>query len=95
MAPLGLTTVATDFADPFALGPPAAPPPDPERMERELRIRPAAEGASIADVFENWVRDPAPCPADAIRRLVDAEIMMDAGKPLSWLSASPCFRARR
>ncbi|WP_433291886.1 FAD-dependent oxidoreductase [Actinoplanes sp. CA-030573] len=89
-AALGLTTVATDFTDPLVLGPPAASPaPDPDRIERELRTRlaAAADGASIADVVEEWVRDPAPYPAEAIRRLVDAEIMMDAGKPLSWLSA--------
>ncbi|WP_306214068.1 flavin monoamine oxidase family protein [Actinoplanes sp. RD1] len=62
-------------------------------LERDLRRRlaGAAEGASIADVVEAWQRDPGPWTARAIRRFADAEIVMDAGVPLSFLSARHGF----
>ncbi|BCJ40001.1 hypothetical protein GCM10010168_28590 [Actinoplanes ianthinogenes] len=82
---LGLTVVVTDFNDPLVL----AGPPVPENLEDELRKRlaVAAPDAGIADVIDDWLRDPAPWTADEIHRLVDAEIVMDTGAPLGWLSA--------
>ncbi|MEU4428230.1 FAD-dependent oxidoreductase [Actinoplanes sp. NPDC024001] len=90
---LGLPVVATDFTDPLELGSPVPGETDPEGLERELRARLAAapEGAAIDDVLAAWLRDPAPWTPAAIRRLVDAEIVMDSGAPLSWLSARHGF----
>jgi len=91
-AGLGLTTVATDFTDPLVLG---GGSPAPEGLEDELRARLAAapESAAIAAVLEAWLRDPAPWTASDVRRLVDAEIVMDSGAPLEWLSARHGFEA--
>ncbi|MFF0373039.1 NAD(P)/FAD-dependent oxidoreductase [Actinoplanes missouriensis] len=88
---IGLTVVATDFTDPLVLGP--ARGPVPEGLEGELRARleKAPPQAAVADVLESWLRHPAPFPAAAIRELVDAEIVMDSGAPLSWLSARHGF----
>ncbi|MEU4692500.1 FAD-dependent oxidoreductase [Actinoplanes sp. NPDC023714] len=84
---LGLGVVATDFGDPLVLG--TAAGPVPEELERELRARldHAAPQAAIADVLEEWLVDPGPFAVEEILRLVDAEIVMDSGAPLSWLSA--------
>ncbi|MEU4623469.1 FAD-dependent oxidoreductase [Actinoplanes sp. NPDC023801] len=61
----------------------------PEAIEVELRARleAAADSASIADVLDDWLRDPGRWDPGSIRRFVDAEIVMDSGAPLSWLSA--------
>jgi monoamine oxidase len=66
-----------------------AAPAGPEAIEAELRARLAAApvGAAIADVLDGWLRDPGPWDPAAVRRFVDAEIVMDSGAPLSWLSA--------
>jgi monoamine oxidase len=58
-------------------------------IEAELRARLAAApvSAALADVLDDWLRDPGPWDPAAVRRFVDAEIVMDAGAPLSWLSA--------
>lgn len=42
-------------------------------------------------MLDDWLRDPAPWTAAEIHRFVDAEIVMDAGAPLSWLSARHGF----
>lgn len=61
----------------------------PEAIEIELRARldAAPVGVGIAEVLEDWLREPGPWDPDAVRRFVDAEIVMDSGAPLSWLSA--------
>jgi monoamine oxidase len=101
---LGLTTVATDFNDPLVLGPEPSGGGDLSGghglsaggdLGEELRGRlaGAAEGASIADVLDDWLRDPHPWTREAVRRLVDAEIVMDAGAPLDRMSARHGFEA--
>ncbi|WP_433789127.1 FAD-dependent oxidoreductase [Actinoplanes sp. CA-252034] len=62
-------------------------------IEAELRRRleSAAAGESVADVLEAWRRAPGAWDMDAVRRFVDAEIVMDSGAPLSWLSARHGF----
>jgi monoamine oxidase len=64
-------------------------PVGPEAIEAELRARleAAPVGAAIADVLDDWLRAPGAWDAGAVRRFVDAEIVMDSGAPLSWLSA--------
>lgn len=86
---LGLRTVVTDFNDPMVL----AGQPFPDGIEHDLRERLAAAtpGASVADVLDAWLRDTSPWSAAEIHRFVDAEIVMDAGVPLSWLSARHGF----
>src|SRR5690349_11500055 len=86
---LGLTTVVTDFTDPLVLG----GLPFPGGLEDDLRERLAAAEpeASVADVLDDWLRDPAPWTPAEIHRFVDAEIVMDSGAPLSWLSARHGF----
>ncbi|MEV6303452.1 FAD-dependent oxidoreductase [Actinoplanes sp. NPDC051861] len=86
---IGLRVVATDFNDPLVLG----SPQPPEGLDRELRSRlgAAPAGATVADVIDDWVRDVDPDTAAAIGRLADAEIVMDSGVPLSWLSARHGF----
>ncbi|WP_221321892.1 NAD(P)/FAD-dependent oxidoreductase [Actinoplanes sp. L3-i22] len=86
---LGLTTVVTDFTDPLVLN----AHPIPHGIEDDLRDRLAAAGpqASVADVLGDWLRAPAPWTPDQIHRLADAEIVMDAGVPLTWLSARHGF----
>ncbi|KUL41097.1 flavin monoamine oxidase family protein [Actinoplanes awajinensis] len=59
--------------------------------ELRKRLAGAAEGASVGDVLDAWLRDPGPWTAAEIRRFVDAEIVMDTGVPLSWLSARHGF----
>ncbi|MEU8820000.1 FAD-dependent oxidoreductase [Actinoplanes sp. NPDC048796] len=88
---LSLPVIATDFGDPLVLGSPSAGAPG--GLERELRARleRASPQDAIADVVEQWLRDPAPFTADEILRLVDAEIVMDSGAPLAWLSARHGF----
>ncbi|BBH71632.1 hypothetical protein ACTI_83170 [Actinoplanes sp. OR16] len=94
---LGLTVVATDFGDPLVLGAgsgggggrAAAGGVREMGLERELRARldRAEPRAAIADVIEAWLPEPGEFTAEEIRRYVDAEIVMDSGAPLSWLSA--------
>jgi monoamine oxidase len=86
---LGLTMVVTDFNDPLVLG----GEPIPDGLEADLRDRltAAERGASIANVLDDWLGDPAPWTPAEIHRLVDAEIVMDTGAPLSWLSARHGF----
>ncbi|MEU4558734.1 FAD-dependent oxidoreductase [Actinoplanes sp. NPDC023936] len=88
---IGLTVVSTDFTDPLVLG--AARGRVPASLESELRARleKAPPEAAVADVLETWLRDPAPFTAAAIQEIVDAEIVMDSGAPLSWLSARHGF----
>ncbi|MEV4275003.1 flavin monoamine oxidase family protein [Actinoplanes xinjiangensis] len=96
---LGLRTVPTDFDDPLILdgprapAPARAPSPAAGAIEVELRARleAAPVGASVADVLEEWLRAPGAWDVEAIRRFVDAEIVMDSGAPLSWLSARHGF----
>ncbi|GIF44162.1 flavin monoamine oxidase family protein [Actinoplanes xinjiangensis] len=73
-----------DIADRFAAA---------EAVEVELRARleAAPVGASVADVLEEWLRAPGAWDVEAVRRFVDAEIVMDSGAPLSWLSARHGF----
>ncbi|SDS88502.1 flavin monoamine oxidase family protein [Actinoplanes derwentensis] len=82
---LGLRLVPTDFNDPLILDGRAVP----DGIEKELRTRLAAApaGAAISDVVEAWLAAPGSWAIDDIRRYVDAEIVMDSGAPLSWLSA--------
>ncbi|WP_045743985.1 flavin monoamine oxidase family protein [Actinoplanes rectilineatus] len=90
----GLTVVATDFTDPLVLGSAVSTTKtDAAGLEDELRSRLAAApaDASIQDVLDDWLRSPAPWAPDVIRRFVDAEIVMDTGAPLSWLSARHGF----
>ncbi|GAA4946268.1 hypothetical protein GCM10025331_37130 [Actinoplanes utahensis] len=84
---LGLRLVPTDFHDPVLLGDDTAGSID--GIEKELRKRLAAApvGAGIGDVLDAWLREPGPWTERDIRRFVDAEIVMDSGAPLSWLSA--------
>jgi monoamine oxidase len=86
---LGLTMVVTDFDDPLVLG----GEPFPAGLEDDLRERLSAAdpGASIADVLDGWLRAPAPWTPAEIHRFIDAEIVMDSGAPLSWLSARHGF----
>jgi monoamine oxidase len=102
---LGLRTVATDFDDPLVLGDDSPAGTDEGRaalgagaigagaIEAELRARLAAApvGAGVAEVVDDWLRAPGPWDPAAVRRLVDAEIVMDSGAPLSWLSARHGF----
>ncbi|WP_093621006.1 flavin monoamine oxidase family protein [Actinoplanes philippinensis] len=97
---LGLRTVPTDFNDPLVLdghrSPADAPPASggaAEAVEAELRARlgSAPAGASVADVLDAWIAAPGAWDVEAVRRLVDAEIVMDSGAPLSWLSARHGF----
>ncbi|MEV0896144.1 FAD-dependent oxidoreductase [Actinoplanes sp. NPDC049802] len=87
---LELPMVPTDFTDPLVLG---TPHTTPKGLEQELRTRlaAAAEHAGIADVLDDWLADPGTWSPDDIRRFVDAEIVMDSGAPLSWLSARHGF----
>ncbi|GAA2589196.1 hypothetical protein GCM10010435_79670 [Winogradskya consettensis] len=86
---LGLRTVPTDFADPMVLR--GAPAPAGLDVDAQRRLAAAPADASIADVVDAWLREPAPwTPAD-IQRFADAEIIMDSGAPLSWLSARHGF----
>ncbi|WP_111647976.1 flavin monoamine oxidase family protein [Actinoplanes lutulentus] len=84
---IGLAVVATDFTDPLVLGP--ARLGVPKELEGELRARlgSASPQAAIGDVVGEWLREPGRFAAAAIRDFVDAEIVMDSGAPLSWLSA--------
>ncbi|ABS03079.1 FAD-dependent oxidoreductase [Kineococcus radiotolerans] len=85
---IGLRTVATDFTDPLVLGPPVAAP-DAARLRRELerRTAAAAPGTSLGHVVARWLRSPQPWTRQEVRRFVDAEVVLDAGASLSWLSA--------
>ncbi|GGN42971.1 monoamine oxidase [Actinoplanes campanulatus] len=87
---LDLPMVPTDFTDPLVLGAPYA---IPDGLEEDLRARlaGASEQAGIAEVLDGWLADPGRWTADDIRRFVDAEIVMDSGAPLSWLSARHGF----
>jgi monoamine oxidase len=60
---------------------------DAIEVELRARLEAAPAGSAIADVLDEWLRDPGPWDPQAIRRFVDAEIVMDSGAPLSWLSA--------
>ncbi|GLW27807.1 flavin monoamine oxidase family protein [Actinoplanes regularis] len=86
---LGLTVVPTDFNDPLVFN----GEPNPDGIEDDLRKRlaAAAPGSSVADVRREWLSEPAPWTRTQIRRLIDAEIVMDAGAPLDWLSAREGF----
>ena len=74
-------------------GAPAAGSEAAGGIEAELRKRLAAApvGIGIADVLDDWLRAPGPWTARELKRLVDAEIVMDSGAPLSWLSARHGF----
>ena len=99
---LGLHTVPTDFNDPLILGDPSPAPvghrpqdalrtPDAIEIELRARLEAAPVGAAVADVLDDWLRTPGPWDPEAVRRFVDAEIVMDSGAPLSWLSARHGF----
>ncbi|MGA5299462.1 FAD-dependent oxidoreductase [Nucisporomicrobium flavum] len=75
----GLRTVATDFTDPVVL---TGPPPSAaagERVRRRLEAAPVE--ASMAGALGPLLDE------EDVRRFVDAEIVMDSGAPLTWLSA--------
>ncbi|AGL18862.1 amine oxidase [Actinoplanes sp. N902-109] len=78
---LGLRTIATDFADPLVFHGAPAPPGLAEAVTTKLGAAPVE--ASVAEVL----RDPAPFAPEEVQRFAAAEIVMDAGAPLSWLSA--------
>ncbi len=82
---LGLRLVPTGFNDPLIAG----GRPVPDGIGKELRERLAAVpvGAAMSEVVEAWLRAPGQWSASDIQRYVDAEIVMDSGAPLSWLSA--------
>jgi monoamine oxidase len=88
---LGLSLVQTDFHDPLDLG--RAEPVDrgvESAIVRELHRRVASfEGPDLplAEVVESWAGDPGPWPAGSIRRVVDGEVLLDAGVSLEDLSA--------
>ncbi|GAA1641768.1 flavin monoamine oxidase family protein [Actinoplanes couchii] len=86
---LGLRLVPTDFHDPLVLD----GRPVPDGLEAELRARLAAApaGAAIAEVVSDWLAAPGSFTSQDICRYVAAEITMDAGVPLSWLSARHGF----
>lgn len=86
---LTLPVVPTDFTDPLVIGGAASP----DGLDDELRTRLAAAPAhaAVADVLDDWLQHPAPWTADTIRRHIDAEIVMDSGAPLTWLSARHGF----
>ncbi|WP_436530728.1 FAD-dependent oxidoreductase [Actinoplanes sp. HUAS TT8] len=86
---LNLTTIPTDFGNPLVPG--AGPVPDALEDELRKRLASAAPQAGVAEVLDDWLRDPAPWTAAEITRFVDAEIVMDAGAPLDWLSARHGF----
>ncbi|BEL03531.1 hypothetical protein Q0Z83_017220 [Actinoplanes sichuanensis] len=91
---LSLRTVPTDFHDPLILdGSGAGAADDAELIGAGLRDRleAAPDGASMADVLEPWIEGLEEGAARAVRRSVDAEIVMDSGAPLSWLSARHGF----
>ncbi|GAA2847397.1 hypothetical protein Acy02nite_03310 [Actinoplanes cyaneus] len=85
----GLRTVVTDFTDPMVLTGERFPGGIEDDVRKRLAA--AAPDASIADVLDDWLREPAPWSAAEIHRFVDAEIVMDTGAPLSWLSARHGF----
>lgn len=82
---LGLRLIPTDFTDPLIRDGREVP----DGLEGELRARLAAAPveAAIADVVEAWQAAPGEWAVSDIRRYVAAEIVMDSGAPLSWLSA--------
>ncbi|WP_433825813.1 FAD-dependent oxidoreductase [Actinoplanes sp. CA-015351] len=84
---LGLTVTPTDFTDPFVLGPARSGVPKGLESELRARLEAAAPQAAVGDVVGEWLREPGRFEAGAIRDFVDAEIVMDSGAPLSWLSA--------
>ncbi|GAB3280199.1 flavin monoamine oxidase family protein [Kineosporia babensis] len=88
---LQLTTTATDFTSPLVLG--AADHTSGLDQALRDRLATAAEGSSVADVLTEWTANPHPWTPAAIRRFIDAEITMDAGVPLEWLSARHGFEA--
>ncbi|GLY17045.1 hypothetical protein Kisp01_40600 [Kineosporia sp. NBRC 101677] len=88
---LGLTTTVTDFNDPREPGPVASEAGLEQALHDRLQAAPA--GASVADVLSEWLQSPEPWTPLAIRRYVDAEITMDTGAPLEWLSARHGFEA--
>lgn len=79
----GLRTVATDFADPVVLS--GRPPSPGAEAEVRRRLAAAPVDAAMADALGPLLDD------EEIRRYVDAEIVMDAGAPLTWLSARHGF----
>ena len=79
----GLRTAPTDFADPLILT--GAPPPAGAEAAVRERLAAAPAGAAVADALGPLLAD------EGIRRYVDAEIVMDSGAPLTWLSARHGF----
>ncbi|WP_236718210.1 FAD-dependent oxidoreductase, partial [Actinoplanes sp. TFC3] len=86
---LGLRTVPTGFADPLVLG--GCPVPAGLAVEAQRRLAAAPADASIGEVLDEWLRDPAPWTSAQVRRFAEAEIVMDAGAPLDRLSARHGF----
>ncbi|HWS32899.1 MAG TPA: FAD-dependent oxidoreductase [Actinoplanes sp.] len=86
---LGLRLVPTDFGDPLIHDGREVP----AGLEAELRARLAAAPVetAIADVVEAWAAAPGSWSPEDVRRYVAAEIVMDSGAPLSWLSARHGF----
>jgi len=79
---LGLRTVATDFTDPLMLSGGAANSAGvASEVQRRLAVAPL--DASVEDALAPWTPE--------LRRFADAEIVMDSGVPLSWLSARHGF----
>jgi monoamine oxidase len=89
---LGLRLVDTDFREPLDIhldG--GATPPNTGPIISALRQRfdDQPPQASIADALA----EPLPFPPDAVRRVVDLDICLDAGAPLADLSAKFGFEA--
>jgi monoamine oxidase len=65
-----------------------------EAIESDLRTRIAAlgdEDQSMASLVEDWVRQPEPWSVADILRVINSEVSLDSGIPLSALSARAGF----
>lgn len=91
---IGVQLVDTDFHAPLVRGPaPAAAPAGTAAVLDRLRARCAAltSDVPLQTVVDELLRDPLPFTTDEVQAVVDGEIAVDAGAPLSDLSARHGF----
>ncbi len=95
---IGCTLVPTDFHRPLELGWPAAAGSDTTaavmaRLHAMVESATEADDRPLSEIVDSFLSDPFPFGPETVQRVVDSEVFLDTGAPLTELSARLGFEA--